>query len=266
MPQTVSNIDRIDAADIRAALPTALREIPILCHEVIDSTNNEAKRMLLAGFSGNAILTAAQQTGGRGRLGRSFFSPAGTGIYLSLILQPKMDLENMVMLTAAAAVTLVRAILRLTDAEPAIKWVNDIYLDGKKICGILAESVIRPGETAPAGIIIGIGLNMNTTDFPEELSGIAGSLHAEGVSKNRMIAEIAKEMFTLAADPSDTSYLAQYRAHSLVLGRRIAFFCNGERTEALATGIDEAGGLIVRTDHGQEQILRTGEITLRLAD
>lgn len=263
MPNTVP--DRITEAELRAALPPALAAMPIFCHTVIDSTNTEAKRMIAAEHRADAIVVADAQTGGRGRLGRSFYSPKDTGIYMSCILHPAGALEDLVSLTAAAAVAVDRAIRNLTPAKPEIKWVNDLYLDGKKICGILAETVTRAADGGTA-IIIGIGLNLSTEDFPEDIAHIAGSLHAPKIKKSRMIAAIAEELYALAADPSDKRYMDDYRAHSLVLGRRVTFTRGGIATDALAVGIDDAGGLIVRLDDGTEQTLFTGEITLRLAD
>lgn len=257
--------DRITAEAIRAALPTTLSEIPIFCHDVIDSTNTEAKRMLADGFDSDAIITAAMQTGGRGRLGRSFYSPADTGIYVSFLLHPAGELSDLVSLTAAAAVAVDRAIRKLTDAEPLIKWVNDLYLNGKKICGILAETVTRT-QAARQAIIIGIGLNLNTENFPKDIADIAGSLHAPHMKKSRMVAAIAEELFALAEHPADKRYLSDYRAHSLVLGRRVVYMRGEERTEALAVDIDDCGGLIVRLDDGSMRTLHTGEISLRLSD
>ena len=257
--------DRIREEDIRSALSPQLSHLAICCHDVIDSTNTEAKRMIGNGFDRDAIITAAEQTGGRGRLGRSFYSPADTGIYVSYLLHPKGALTDLVSLTAAAAVAVDRAIRKLTDAKPEIKWVNDLYLDGKKICGILAETVTRPHANTTAGIIIGIGLNMNTEVFPEELQGIAGSLHAPKIKKSRMIAAIAQELYALAKDPSNRSYMEAYRAHSLVLGKRVVFSRGDTKTEAIAIDIDDDGGLRVQLDDGSEQTLHTGEITLRLS-
>lgn len=263
MPQA-DFLDRITADDIHAALPESLKTLPIFWHETLDSTNTEAKRMLSRGFDRDAIVTASMQTGGRGRLGRSFYSPADTGIYVSYLLHPEGELSDLVSLTAAAAVAVDRAIRKLTDAEPLIKWVNDLYLDGKKICGILAETVTRPQLNAPTAIIIGIGLNMNMEAFPKELQDIAGSLHAPKIKKSRMIAAIAEELFALAKDPSDRSYMEEYRAHSLVLGKRVICIRGDVKTHALAIGIDDDGGLRVQLDDGSEQTLHTGEITLRL--
>jgi len=258
--------DHVAEDTLRSALPDHLRHLAVFCYDEIDSTNTEAKRMLMRGFSEDAVIVANKQTAGRGRLGRSFYSPAQTGIYVSYILHPNGTLEHLVSLTTAAAVAVDRAIRKLTDQKPEIKWVNDLYLDGKKICGILAETVTRQESQDGIGIVIGIGLNLSTEVFPAELSGIAGSLQAPHIKKSRMIAAITEELFRLAEHPENQSYMEDYRAHSMVLGRHIVFAERETRTEALVTGIDDDGGLIVRLDDGTERVLFTGEISLRLSE
>ena len=257
--------DRVSAAGIRAALPAALRALPIHFHDTVDSTNSQAKRLLADGLSGEALVVAAAQTAGRGRRGRSFYSPRDTGVYMTLILRPEGEVSDLVSLTAAAAVAVVRAIEGLTDARPAIKWVNDVYLEGKKLCGILTEAVTGLESGLVEGLVVGIGINVGTEDFPPELSGIAGSLRSHTLRKNRLIAAVAEELFRIAAHPEDKSYLADYRRRSMVLGRRVCFEQNGQRFEALATDIDDGGGLLVQLDDGSARTLRSGEITLRVS-
>lgn len=258
--------DRISAAGLRAALGERGCSCEVFCYDVIDSTNSEAKRLLAAGLSGDALLAAVQQTGGRGRRGRSFYSPAETGVYFSLVLHPKGDASDLISLTAAAAVAVVRATERYSDAAPKIKWVNDVYLGDRKIAGILTEAVTGLESGTVESVVVGIGLNLSTSGFPEELKETAGALGALRCTKNQFIAEIVSELSVFAAAPAEKSYLADYRRCSLVLGRRVRFFRGDSAFDALATGIDDHGGLMVTFDDGTSEVLRSGEITLRLQD
>ena len=149
--------DVLSAQQIRRALAKPWREIPIQVYDCIDSTNTQAKRQLSAGWRGEAILTAQEQTAGRGRRGRDFYSPRDKGIYMSLILQPQLRIEESLLITSAAAVAVCRALEGELGGELGIKWVNDIYRGGKKVCGILTEAITDfelgvVHQPAPTGI------------------------------------------------------------------------------------------------------------------
>ena len=141
----------------------ALGDLDLFLYPVIDSTNDEAKRLIKSGTTPPFLVAANEQTHGRGRQGKSFYSPADTGIYMSLVLSFS-DGESISKITVIASVAVCKAIEKLTGLKPEIKWVNDVYLNGKKICGILCESVIGGTDLTP--VIIGVGLNLSTTDFP----------------------------------------------------------------------------------------------------
>lgn len=226
----------------------------------VDSTNNYCKRVLAEGRDGAFLVSAHQQTAGRGRQGKSFYSPADTGVYFSLVLHPKTNLQNAVTATTAAAVAVCKAIENLTDKKPKIKWVNDVYLDGKKICGILTEAITNFEEGIVDSIIIGIGVNISTTDFPQEVEG-AGCLVAD-VNPSELIARIADELISIAGSDYQ-SFIDYYRSHSLVIGEKIKFIKNGVVTLATATAIDETGGLVVRLEDDSETTLRSGDISIR---
>ncbi|MCM1286419.1 MAG: biotin--[acetyl-CoA-carboxylase] ligase [Acetobacter sp.] len=226
----------------------------------VDSTNNYCKRVLAEGKNGVFLVAAHQQTAGRGRQGKSFYSPADTGVYFSLVLYPKTNLQNAVTATTAAAVAVCKAIENLTDKRPKIKWVNDVYLDGKKICGILTEAITNFEEGIVDSIIIGIGVNISTTDFPQDIEG-AGCLVAD-VNPSELIAKIADELITIAGSDYK-SFIDYYRSHSLVIGEKIKFIRNGAATLATAAAIDETGGLVVRLEDESEIILRSGDISIR---
>jgi len=252
--------DVLTAEGIRAALPPALRDMDIRVLPETGSTNNEAKRLIAGGISGYTLVAAEKQTAGKGRLGRSFFSPEGS-IYMSLAFRTDAEIADAVKLTTAASVAVVKTVEALTDCRPGIKWVNDVYLDGKKICGILTEGVTDIESGRVRHIVIGIGLNCGKEPFPEELRDIAGSIDRAGVSRSRFIAGIAAE---LIACIEGADFLEFYRSRSLVLGKEINYIQNGVATPATALAITDSGALHVRRADGTEAVLNTGEISVRL--
>lgn len=232
----------------------------------IDSTNAEAKRMLLQGARTPFLLVANEQTAGRGRLGRSFYSPADTGVYMTLALRSDAsEPADPLRLTSAAAVAVVLAIETLTSQRPQIKWVNDVYLDGRKICGILAEAITDMAACRISHILIGIGVNVSTTAFPAMLSGTAASLCAPELSRASLISAIAERLLHWSARLDPRDYMPFYRSHSLVLGQWIRYSrAGGDFVQAKALAIDDEGGLVVLHEDSSTATLRTGEITLRL--
>ncbi|MDD6727633.1 MAG: biotin--[acetyl-CoA-carboxylase] ligase [Eubacteriales bacterium] len=227
---------------------------------VIDSTNNECKRLLADGKSGVFIVAADEQTAGRGRQGKSFYSPAMTGVYFSLVIRPETTLQNVVTATTAASVAVCRAIETLTPLKPKIKWVNDVYLDGKKICGILTEAVTNFESGIVDSVVVGVGININTIEFPADVEN-AGSLDFK-VGRNDLIAEISNNLLNIALGDYKL-FIDYYRSHSLVIGQRINFIEKGKITPATAVAIDETGGLEVLLDSGEKTTLRSGEISIR---
>ena len=238
---------------------SAFADLRAFYFDCCDSTNAEAKRLAEGGFSGRALLAAGEQTAGRGRLGRSFWSPSGSGVYFSILDTVSRPLEIAVSVPCAASVAVMRAIRKVCGKQTAIKWVNDLLYREKKICGILAEAVRQGEKTA---LIVGIGINLRRADFPPELREIAGTLDDDHTPRVDLIAGVARELLPFLRDPSSREWLDDYRACSCVIGKRIAFTRAGETTFATAVGIDRDGGLLVRTGAGEE-ILRSGEITVR---
>ena len=224
----------------------------------IDSTNLEAKRMARVVANEAVLLLAESQTAGKGRMGRSFYSPKSTGLYMSYMYTPKTDFSDSVTVTAAASVAVARAIEKLTDLKPSIKWVNDIFIDGKKVSGILTEAVT--GQNVK--IIVGIGVNITTDDFPEDVSAIATALKTK-LDRNVLAVEIIKHLQELIEELPQRTFIDDYRKKSCVLGREVTFFKNGDQTHGTAVDIDRDGGLIVETQNGNVT-LNTGEITLRV--
>ena len=225
------------------------------------STNSLAKKLSLKGEKEGAVIFADRQTGGRGRMGRSFFSPDGKGIYMSVILKP----ENPLLVTSFASVAVLRAIKKICDADVKIKWVNDLYLNGKKICGILTEGVYQ-GEALKYAVL-GIGINVKRTDFPDEIADIATSIENEtdeeisiGELKNQLI----KELDNLYKTYTDGEFLKESRIASNVIGREIRVIKGNEQFSAKAVGIDEKGGLVINRN-GEKSVIYSGEISIRFA-
>lgn len=226
---------------------TVLAEIP--------STNTALKEMAAQDSSIGTTLIAARQTAGRGRLGRQFHSPEG-GLYLSTLIAPTDTA------TCCAAVAAARAIESLCDANIDIKWVNDLYLNGRKVAGILAEGVFAPDGTLTA-VVLGIGINVGEMTFPADLQSIATSLGNEGFALTRedLAAAFLNELTTVLADPTA---MEEYRRRNLVLGRQVTVMQGGETYPATAEAITAEGHLLVRDEQGNTRELSSGEVSVRL--
>lgn len=235
-------------------------DIEVIYYPSIDSTNNQAKRLVSEGRNNTMLIICDEQTAGRGRQGKSFYSPALTGIYMSFVTHPMTALQNAVTATTAAAVAVCRAIEKLTDRKPKIKWVNDVYLDGKKICGILTEAVTDFETQTVTSVIIGVGMNIKTIDFPDDVEN--ASCLGSNVKRADLIAEIANELYRINnSDYSD--FISYYRSHSMIIGEKINFIKNNMVTPATAIEIDSEGGLVVQLETGEIKTLRSGEISIR---
>ena len=206
------------------------------------------------------LVVGGEQTAGRGRQGKSFYSPAKTGVYLSLVIHPMSRLQDAVTATTAAAVAVCRAVEDLTDKKPGIKWVNDVYLDGRKICGILTEAVTDFETQTVTSVIVGIGINVSTESFPDDVEN-ASCLNVN-VSRARLIAAVANELNRIV-NSSYEDYIDYYRSRSIIIGEDIDVVINGEHTYARALGIDNQGGLEIQLSDGTLTTLHSGEISIR---
>lgn len=234
-----------------------------------DSTMNDAKNGLLAHVKTPALFVSEAQDGGHGRFNRPFFSPEGQ-IYMSLILEPNQTFEELPQYTLLAAVALSLAIDELTGLSTEIKWVNDIYLNGKKICGILSEATsdIETGQISSVTIGIGINFSIDPTLFPEPLQKKATSLfkgQATSVTRNQLIQLVWQNFFDLIAGLPDQSYMKIYRQKSLVLNREVSFIKQQVTYTGIARDITNQGELIVDTPQ-QTFSLSSGEISLTHID
>lgn len=256
--------DGLSAAGIERYLRH--RELRVRTEECVPSTNTLVKELAAAGEAEGFALVAGRQTAGRGRRGRSFYSPADTGLYLSLLLRPRMSAEQSAGLTAMAAVAVAEAVERLSGRKAQIKWVNDVLLDGKKICGILTEAGVdwESGEVDYA--VVGVGINLRTPEggFPRELPEAGAAFDGCAVPdlRCRLAAAVLDGLMDGRERPGEC--LEAYRARCIVPGREIAVLRPGqEPLRALALEVDEGFALRVRYEDGSEGRLQAGEVSIR---
>lgn len=262
--------DKLSLEKIKQYLGKTNDILSISLYDTLDSTNTRLKAEALAGAEEGRVIIASSQTGGKGRLGRSFYSPTNSGIYMSILLKPNL-LTEATLITTAAAVAVSIAVENISGKSTDIKWVNDVRIDGKKICGILTESVIDTENGKMKYAVLGIGLNVYMPEggFPAEIKDIAGAIFDEEVNeavndrKNRLTAEVLKNVMRICRNLDDKSYLNEYRKRCGVLGKRINVVGMGKQTPALAVDIDENCRLLVRYDDGKEELISSGEISIR---
>lgn len=228
-----------------------LSGIPAMVLQKTDSTNLRLKEAARAGkITAPFMLVASAQTQGRGRLGRSFLSPEG-GLYMSLLLPLS---RGKLPLTVIAAVAVCRAIEEMTPCSPRVKWVNDLFWKGKKICGILAEGVEQ-------GAVLGIGINLKTPEGGFPGVPVAGALDCD-TDSIALAARIARTLTELLDEEDESGILRDYRERMLLIGKTVSYTQNGQQKNARVLGVDEAGGLTVENAEGEKETLRTGEVSL----
>jgi len=240
----------------------------------VTSTNTLLREMAAAGAPAGYVLVAEEQTAGKGRLGRSFHSPANHGVYFSLLLRPGVPASDAAFITPAAAVAVALAIEEVYGARVGIKWVNDLLVDGKKVCGILTETVIGAESGLVESAVLGIGVNvtMPESGYPEDIKAVAAAL-TDGTGSGdrcRLIAAILDN--TAAASKTGggslfyarpPAWLAEYRARSVDLGQDIYVISGADRRAAKAIGIDDVCGLVVQYEDGETATLNSGEVSIR---
>ncbi len=251
---------KLSREGIAKYLPDQFEQSRIQVFEEIDSTNTEAKRQARNGAPDGTVLVANSQRNGRGRLGRNFYSPQDGGVYFSILLRPTLPAEDTVLITVAASVQVAEAIQSVCGVYPDIKWVNDLYYEGKKVCGILAE-LVSDSETGNA-VVLGVGINCYT-EFPDELQDIAGNVPCVEDIKNRLAAELSVRLSELESVITEGEFLTSYREHSMVIGKWVTI---PQEAGSLyyVCGIGERGGLILKDREENSRILTTGEISIRL--
>ena len=254
-----------------------LQKIPTECpwrdtlywYDTIDSTNNRAKELAREGAPHGTVVTSGCQTAGRGRMGRSFHSPEGLGIYLSVILRPNCPPDQLMHLTSCAAVAMCDAVQKVSGLRPGIKWVNDLILNKKKLGGILTELSVNPKTAMTDYAIIGVGINClhKEADFPEDLRPIATSLALSG--KQVSPAELAAAMVTALYKmdkrlPKEKwAIMNQYRAACITLKKKVMVVRGDQIRFGKAWDVDDDGRLTVSYTDSTIELLNSGEVTIR---
>lgn len=240
----------------------------ITVEPLVDSTNTRLKALAHSAPTGSALL-AEEQSGGRGTHGRSFQSPKGDGLYLSVLIRPQVELADLLTLTGWVAVAAREGTARASGAPVEVKWLNDLYLNGRKLCGILTEFALLAESGEPDYVVTGMGVNMNQTAETfraQGLEGIAASLAGEGypVEQNHLAVCLLEALDRLVRDFPEKrlDYLERYRAHCLTLGRRVSFDGEGTLLTGAAAGVDDHFALVVDGDDGKRHVVSSGTVKM----
>jgi len=263
--------DILSPQGIRRFLKPEYRDLDLTVLPTAPSTNALVREKANQGCPEGCIIIACEQTAGRGRYGRQFFSPVDSGVYLSLLLRPTAySPQQATCLTAAAAAAMCQAIEEVTGQQPGIKWVNDIFLHGKKVCGILTEAAVGLETGTLNYMVLGAGVNLYppAEGFPEEIQPIAGSVLERSCpeAKNRLVGEFLNRFWDFYTHPECRTYLEDYRSRSLAIGQNVTVLSAGRAVSAYAYGIDDDFRLLVRYDSGKTEALSYGEIRIQLAE
>lgn len=259
--------DIVSVEGIRAALPERYKNLPLEVKQSTVSTNIDVGAAAANGAPHGTTTVSLEQKSGQGRLGKTFCSPKG-GVYFSTLIRPTLSIEKAVMITPAAAVAVHKAITDVLGLPVSIKWVNDIYMNGRKVVGISTQAQADIAVGGISGIIVGIGINYNTaqTDFSPELKDKAGSLFYENAParRNELIAATIANLLDLSKDLTDKSYMDYYRKHNLVIGARVDYEIDKETKSGIVENIDDNGSLIIHEDgKSEKRRLTCGEISVR---
>ena len=258
--------DRISQPEIERWLMARTIGARMEIHDRLDSTNTRAKAIAATGAPHGYLVIAESQSGGRGRSGRAFFSPEHTGVYLTYVLRPQLSAERAVMITSMAAVAVARAIETVADVDVKIKWVNDLFIHGRKVCGILCEASMDFESGQLEYAVLGIGINVAAMRFPDELADIATSIENEcgaPVSRSRLVAEISNQLEALYGQLETGEFMRESRERSCVIGREVTVFRGDESLDARVLDIDAQGRLVIQTEAGVSRV-GSGEISLKL--
>ena len=234
----------------------------------IDSTNTRAKLLARQGAPHGTVLIAGHQTGGRGRMGRTFQSPEGMGVYLSVILRPNCKPESLMHLTCAAGVAMVRAVEKVCGVRPQVKWINDLVVKGKKLGGILTEMSVDKGMVDYAVIGIGINCLQEVQDFPPEIAGLATSLSLTAGKKippEALAAAMVEALWQMdrILFTEKQQLMADYKNNCITLGKDIQVIRGDRVIPGKAIDLDEDGGLLVVYSDGSAETVSSGEVSVR---
>lgn len=261
-PQT----DILSAAAVSKYLDAKGQKLRLEVFKTVASTNELVKARASGGEAEGTVILAEEQTAGRGRKGRPFFSPAGTGIYLSILLRPKLSAADATLLTTSAAVAVALAIESVSGLSTQIKWVNDVFMNGKKVCGILTEASLSLENEWLDYAVLGIGINvaLPSGGFPGGLSEIATSVYEEGKPpadlRNQLAAEVLNRFMGYYEQLKGRLFLPDYRQRMMSMGQTVMVIKEHQQQEATAVDIDSDCRLKVRYANGGEEYLSSGEV------
>ena len=231
------------------------------------STNDEVKKLAAEGAPAWTAVLAEEQTAGRGRYARPFYSPRGAGLYISVLIRPNLPAAETLFITTSAAVAVCEAIEKVADVHAEIKWVNDVFLGGKKVCGILTEAAFNVESGGLDYAIVGIGINVTRHGFPADLEGIATSVFEDTPPADvraRLAAELLKSLKRYVEGISVRSFYEEYKRRSFVLGKRVLAVSGDFSREGVVIDLDENCFLKIRFDDGSERLLSSGEVSIRI--
>lgn len=264
-----NTVDKLTKGEIASFL-TKERDGEIICYESTDSTNNRLKELAQNGAKAGTVAIANEQTAGKGRLGRTFQSDKNTGIYLSMLMKPQGELEHISEITAWVAVCVSKAIEKIVGIATGIKWVNDVVLNGKKVCGILTELSVEGESGRIQHLIVGIGLNVHNKieDFPEEIREKASSIDEQSgkyVNRAQLAAAVIEELDTMFAQwpKGKEGYLDYYRTHCVTTKKQVRLLRGKEERLGYAEGVTENFHLQVRYEDGTREEVSSGEVSVR---
>lgn len=258
--------DVISASFIKENINTKYLAKKVIFMPTVDSTNEECKRLAAGGEKEGTLVIAEEQTGGKGRRGRPWKSEKGGGIWMSIILRPQISPWNVSSITLAAGLAVSKAVKDITELEAGIKWPNDIYINGKKVCGILTEMSAQIQQVDFA--VVGIGINANTQYFPSELENIACSLYTETnvkFERNKIIASVwenFEKLYDVFKEKGFGAIKKEYEENCVNIGKRVRIIAE-DGYEAEAVGINDSGELLVKTDSGEIKTVFSGEVSIR---
>ena len=253
--------------EIKQNLLDSYKNFDIKIFDTLPSTNDFAKELINSNkFTNGTTIIANSQTSGRGRFARTFFSPTNTGIYFSTILKKSLPIKDVSLITLISAVAVCKAITKLTHLNPQIKWINDVYLNNKKICGILVENICNFNNMKSKAIVAGIGINISTENFPKDIQDKAGSIMCDNLSRNKLIAEILNNLFDLSQDIYNGQIIKEYKSLSVVLNKQIVYIKHNKTYTATAIDINNIGNLIVRDENNNISILDCEEVSINFCE
>ena len=261
--------DRLNTGELLSLLPQERME-NVICLDIVGSTNDYLRTLAQNGAPDGQVIIANQQTKGRGRRGRSFLSPKDKGIYMSLLMRPDSIPADTSCITAWAAVAMSDVIEKVCGIRPKIKWVNDLVINKKKVCGILTEMSVESESGHIQYLIIGIGLNVNERDgdFPNDIGSMATSLTAETgkrIKLNVIACEMINQLDEMRRDwpHSKEKYYNTYRKHCITLGKEVLIKGGENDSAGFAEDIDNSFGLVIKLQDGSKKYVSSGEVSVR---